>query len=511
MPTQHDITSVQLLVGMEVHVELATRSKMWTAAPNVAHTEFDGAQPNTLLDPVVIGMPGTLPVANRSAIEMSIRVGLALNCSIAERTKWDRKSYWYPDLPKNYQISQYDMPLCYDGSLEIDLPPGDNTGELPDSHTKRIGIIRAHLEEDAGKLLHEAPGGSAIDHSIVDLNRAGTPLLEIVTQPDFASADEAVAFATSLRDLCRHLGVTRGVMQKGHIRFEPNINLVIAMRDGHTHTTPIVEIKNLNSFRALHGSIRHEYQRQLDAWLETGLTRETAGKSTRGWDDAKEVTTLQREKEEAHDYRYFPDPDLVTITIDSAWLERIRATQPELPKGKRTRYLHELGLAGQQAEQLLAEPTTAGLFDAAVNQEADPRKAAAFLLNTAAQLANDRGVPAGELGVTGQQLQQILQLQAEGKISSNAAGELLEKCCGSDDPADRLAEAHGLIQVSDTGALEGYIEQVIADPSSQKAVEDIRGGKDKAVGALMGKVMKLSGGKANPQSVRQMILDRLKS
>ena len=510
MPSQNDIASVRLLVGMEVHVELATRSKMWTAAPNIAHGEFDGAKPNTLLDPVVIGMPGTLPVANRNAVEMSIRVGLALNCSIAERTKWDRKSYWYPDLPKNYQISQYDMPLCYDGSIEIDLPPGDDTGELPDPHTKRIGIIRAHLEEDAGKLLHEAPGGAAIDHSIVDLNRAGTPLLEIVTQPDFSSADEAVAFATQLRDICRHLGVTRGVMQKGHIRFEPNINLVITTHDGHTHTTHIVEIKNLNSFRALHGSIRYERQRQLDAWLETGSTRDTAGKSTRGWDDAREVTTLQREKEEAHDYRYFPDPDLVTLTIDSTWRERIRSTQPELPREKRTRYLNEIGLAEQQAEQLLTEPSTSGLFDAAVNQGADARKAAAFLLNTAAQLANDRGVPVGELGVSGKQLQEVLQLQADGKISSNAAGELLEKCCESDEPADQLAQTHGLMQVSDTGALEKYIEQVIADPSSQKAVEDIRGGKDKAVDALMGKVMKLSGGKANPQTVRQMILDRLR-
>ena len=510
MPTHAEIQSTQLKVGMEVHVELATRSRMWTSAPNVAHPDHDASEPNTLLDPVVIGMPGTLPVANRSAVEMSIRVGLALNCGIADRTKWDRKSYWYPDLPKNYQISQYDMPLCYDGSLEFPLPPGDDTGGLPDFHTKRVGIIRAHLEEDAGKLLHEAPGGTPIDHSIVDLNRAGTPLLEIVTQPDLTSADEAVAFASTLRDICRHLRVTQGVMQKGHIRFEPNINVLITTTDGHTHATPIVEIKNLNSFRAVHGAIRHEHQRQVDAWLDTGVTMATGNKATRGWDDAKEVTTLQREKEEAHDYRYFPDPDLVTITIDAAWLERIKSTQPELPREKRERYLNELGIAEPQADQLLNEPKTAGLFDAAVHRGADPRKAAAFLLNTAAQLANDRGVAVGELGVTGEQVRGILRLQADGQISSNAAGDLLARCCESDAPAEDLAHKHGLIQVSDTAALDRYIDEVLADPSSAKAVEDIKAGKDKAVGALMGKVMKLSGGKANPQTVRQMILDRAK-
>ena len=510
MPSHSDIASAALKIGMEVHVELATRSKMWTSAPNVAHADHEAAEPNTLLDPVVIGMPGTLPVANRDAVEMSIRVGLALNCHIAERTKWDRKSYWYPDLPKNYQISQYDMPLCYDGSMEIELPAGDDTGELPDFHTKQVGIIRAHLEEDAGKLLHEAPGGGKIDHSIVDLNRAGTPLLEIVTQPDLTTADEAVAFASQLRDLCRHLGVTRGVMQKGHIRFEPNINVVITTHDGHTYATPIVEIKNLNSFRAVHGAITHEYQRQVDAWVDTGVTLASGTKSTRGWDDVKQVTTLQREKEEAHDYRYFPDPDLVTITIDAAWLERIKVTQPETPRQKRERYLDALGLAQAQADQLLTDPGASGLVDAAVAAGADARKAAAFVLNTAAALANDRGVAVGALGCSGQDVADVLRLQGEGQISSNAAADLLRYCCDEDAPAGELAKTHGLLQVSDAGELEAFVDRVLADPSSAKAVEDIRGGKDKAVGALMGKVMKLSGGKANPGAVRGLILERVR-
>src|ERR1051325_8769552 len=230
----------RLKIGMEVHVELATRSKMWTGAPNVAHLDYFDAPPNSLLDPVVIGLPGSLPVMNAAALEMSIKVGLALNCKIAAFTKWDRKSYYYPDLPKNYQISQYDLPLCSEGVLEI---------PVDDGALKKVRIIRAHLEEDAGKLLHEAPGGQPIDDSIVDLNRAGTQLLEIVTYPDITSAHEAVAFGQALRNICRSLGVSEGIMQRGQIRFEPNINVIIE-KDSVTYATPIVEIKNLNSFRS---------------------------------------------------------------------------------------------------------------------------------------------------------------------------------------------------------------------------------------------------------------------
>jgi aspartyl-tRNA(Asn)/glutamyl-tRNA(Gln) amidotransferase subunit B len=260
------IHSVKLKVGLEVHVELATRTKMFSRCPSPAHPEYDGAAPNTLIDPVVLALPGALPVMNREAVQMAMMVGLALNCSIAQRTKWDRKSYFYPDLPKGYQISQYDLPLCFDGIVSV--PAIDDKGFVAEGEAKQIGIIRAHLEEDAGKLLHEAPGGHAIDFSIVDWNRAGTPLLEIVTQPDFETADQVVSFARMLRNICRFLGVTEGIMQKGHMRFEPNINLILTLEGGKTVATPITEVKNLNSFKSLRGAIEYELTEQPRRWVE---------------------------------------------------------------------------------------------------------------------------------------------------------------------------------------------------------------------------------------------------
>ena len=334
------IRTKRLKVGLEIHVELQTRSKMFTRTPNVAHPDFEDAPPNTLVDPVVAALPGTLPVMNRAAVEMSMLVGLALGCDIARFSKWDRKNYYYPDLPKGYQISQYDLPLCHDGEFMIRTDEGDD---------RRIGIIRAHLEEDTGKLGHDLPGGSTFEGSLVDLNRAGTPLLEIVTHPDFDRAEDVVTFGQELRVLCRFLGVTQGVMQRGHMRFEPNINLEMELEDGRVVKTPIVEVKNLNSFRAVRGAIEHEYDRQEVEWRETGREMGPGAKSTYGWDDEKMVTVLQREKEDAHDYRYFPDPDLVPVVVDDAWLEEVRAQLPELPAARRTRYVDDFGLREKDA------------------------------------------------------------------------------------------------------------------------------------------------------------------
>ncbi|MEM7681633.1 MAG: Asp-tRNA(Asn)/Glu-tRNA(Gln) amidotransferase subunit GatB [Planctomycetota bacterium] len=492
----------RLVVGLEVHVELATRTKMWTAAPNVAHADYGDAEPNTLLSPVVIGMPGTLPVMNRQALEMSVRVGLALGCTIAPFTKWDRKSYYYPDLPKNYQISQYDLPLCEHGQFELPGPDGRPSGKV-------VGIIRAHLEEDAGKLLHEAPGGAPIPHSIVDLNRAGTPLLEIVTEPDFESADQAVAFCMALRDLCRHLGVTQGVMQKGHMRFEPNINVVITAPDGQVFKTPIVEIKNLNSFRAVHGAITHEYDRQIDEWLATGKVMGSGAKSTRGWDDAKLVTTPQREKEDAHDYRYFPDPDLAPVRLDPAFVESVRAELPEPPVDRYVRYLDRVGLKPEDARAIVDDPGLTTLYENVVAAGADAKKSAVMLLNAGTKLANERGVAVADLGASPEQIAGALKLAADGTISSGGVEKVLALACESDAPADQLAEQGGLVQVSDDSALEAWVDQAIADPKLAKAVEDVRGGKAKAVGAIMGAVMKLSKGQANPKVVSKMILEKL--
>ncbi len=499
---EHDLTAT-LMVGLEIHVQLATRSKMFTSAPNVAHPDHYEAEPNTLTDPVVLGMPGVLPVINKQAVEMAMLVGSALGCEIASRTKWDRKSYYYPDLPKNYQISQYDMPLCGPGALEI------LTRDAPDAPTKTVRIIRAHLEEDAGKLLHEAPGGAPIDHSIVDLNRAGTPLLEIVTEPDMTSPEEVVMFGQTLRHICRHLGVSEGIMQRGHMRFEPNINVIIE-RGGETYKTPIVEIKNLNSFRALDGAVRHEYERQIEAWLETGQVMQPGSKSTRGWDDVRQVTVLQREKEEAHDYRYFPDPDLVDLHVDEAWKQRIAAQVPELPLARLKRYVHELGLNEKDARALVDDPAESRFFDEVLAAGVEPKRAATLLLNYGAKHANERGVNLAELPITAEQVAGVAQLIADDKIGSSAADQLFGFCC--DEPgaaAADLAERHNLLQVSDTGALEQYVDQVLADPKNAKAVADIKAGKGKAIGALMGQIMKLSKGQANAKVVTEMIKQKL--
>ena len=492
----------RLKVGMEIHVELATRSKMWTSAPNVAHPDHFDAEPNTLIDPIVIGMPGVLPVANREAVAMSIRVGLALGCRIARYTKWDRKSYYYPDLPKNYQISQYDLPLCGPGVLEVP------TRDAADAPIEPVRIIRAHLEEDAGKLLHEAPGGRPIDYSIVDLNRAGTPLLEIVTEPDIQTAAQAVQFGRALRNICRFLGVSEGIMQRGHMRFEPNINVLIE-RGGEWVATPIVEIKNLNSFRAVQGAIEHEHHRQVAQWLEDGLTMASGTKSTRGWDDVKGVTVLQREKEEAHDYRYFPDPDLVPVTIDDAWLGELEASIPELPLARERRYVQSYGLKPVDARSIVDERDVAMYYEAIIAEGVDPRRAAAVLQNNLAKLANERGMLVSDLGVTPRQVAEVERLLVENKISSTGAGELYSLCVeqGGAASAEALAQQHNLLQVSDEGALDAWCDQAIeAEPD---AAEDVRGGNMKAIGRLVGAVMKASGGQANPKAVQQKLREKL--
>lgn len=503
------VADVSLCVGMEVHVELATRTKMFSRTESPAAIGHAGAEPNTLIDPVILALPGALPVLNRRAIELSMLVGLALGCQIARVTKWDRKSYFYADLPKNYQISQYDMPLCFDGAMDVVRSDGGST---------RIGITRAHLEEDAGKLLHEWPGGAPIDHSIVDLNRAGTPLLEIVTEPHFTSADEAESFARSLRRLCRFLGATQGVMQKGHMRFEPNINTILHLDDGRRIKTPIVEVKNLNSFRALTGAIEHEFREQPRRWERDGLEMAPGSKSTRGWDDAREVTVLQREKEEAHDYRYFPDPDLLPVVIDQAWIDRVRRDLPELPDARAARYVREFGMAPDDAATLVEERGTCDLFEAgvehasargAIERETIGRMAANLLVQAGGRLSNERGIPVHALGVSAEQLSQVVMLRLDDTISSNGAEALFEALCESEEEAAAVAERLGLLQVRDAGQLQAWVDEVLAAPENASTVDDLRAGKQQAIGRLIGGVMKISGGQADPKAVREMILDRV--
>ncbi|MBY0260695.1 MAG: Asp-tRNA(Asn)/Glu-tRNA(Gln) amidotransferase subunit GatB [Phycisphaerales bacterium] len=535
-----EIVSTQLIVGLEVHVELSTRSKMFAPVASLAHPSGYDAPPNTLVDPVVLALPGALPVMNKAAVELAAMVGLALGCRIAPFSVWDRKSYFYPDLPKNYQISQYQLPLCFDGSVE--LPPitpqgrvdydalaADAAGPGGPIPGTRIGIIRAHLEEDAGKLLHEAPaewaGEQPVEGSIVDYNRAGTPLLEIVTQPDFTSADQVVVFCQMLRNICRFLGASEGVMQRGHIRFEPNINCRLTLADGHTVHTPVVEIKNLNSFRSVKGAIEHELREQPRRWLTDRLERSPGSKTTRGWDDVAGTTFLQREKEEAHDYRYFPDPDLVPVAIDDAWRERIAARVTELPLDRCRRYIRQLGLPPKDAAALTEERDVCLFFEttlaAAIARGVDSGRAgklaANAVLQSGAKRANerttmDRQVLVSDLGISPAQVAGIIALREAGTLNSTSADELFGALCegGGEAPGadpEAVAKARGWLIVRDAGALEAWCDQVIA--ASPKAADDVRAGKLQALGRLVGETMKLAGGAADAKAVRETLLKKL--
>jgi len=511
-----EITDVRLVVGLEIHVELATQSKMFTRARNSTANAARGVEPNTLIDPVVLALPGALPVPNRKAIELSIAVGLTLRCSIAEVTRFDRKNYFYPDLPKAYQISQYDQPLCYEGS--VDVPTFNDRGEaILDAPTKTVRITRAHLEEDAGKLMHEAPGGRAMDHSIVDLNRAGTPLLEIVTEPDFNDARQVEAFCRWLRHTVRLLGASRGVLQEGHMRFEPNINCVLTLNSGQTITTPIVEVKNLNSFRAVVGAIEYERRAQPQRWRDDGRVMGPGAKSTYGWDDTALRTIPQREKEDAHDYRYFPDPDLPPIRIAADMLEHARTLAAE-PWLQKLEYLTSaLGLPIADASIVLNDPATARLFDDSlaelIERNHDKTTAAKALANTVTQkltsLANESSCAPGELHVTPAQLADLVDLKLQADISSNGLDELLEAMATepTSTSARELADQRGLLIVQDAYAIEAWCQAAI-DANSQ-AAEEVRSGKQQAIGRLIGHAMQQAKGAGDPKVIRQRLLEML--
>ncbi len=493
----------KVLVGMEIHVELATKSKMFTGAANVAYPGNFGAEANSMVDPVVLGMPGVLPVINKRAVEMAMMVGLALNCEIASFTKWDRKSYYYPDLPKNYQISQYDLPLCGEGKIELPLADGSS---------KTVRIRRAHLEEDAGKLMHE---GDAT-HSQVDLNRAGTPLLEIVTEPDLQSPEEARLFGEELRRICRYLGVTQGIMQQGHMRFEPNINLHIKY-NGKTFKTPITEVKNLNSFRAVEKACEYEVQRQLAEWESGGRVQQPFSKFTYGWDDDKGQTVLQRSKEEAHDYRYFPDPDLVPVMVSPTWRDQVKTQLVELPIQRRARYIKEYGISEKEAVALVEDRSVAELYEAAIAQSKAPKRVTNLILGPAAKAANERTakeertVIVSELGLAAEQFAEIATLVESGTISATASVQVFEELLKEPSQnAKAVAEKLGVIQVRDAGATEKWVDEALA--ANPKAVDDYKNNpkkKQASMGFLRGAVMKVSHGKADPKMVGELLEKKL--
>lgn len=510
--TPDDIASTRLVVGLEIHVELATRTKMFSRVKNPAQFGEEDQEPNTLVDAMVAALPGTLPRLNKQAVEMSVTVGLALGCSISSHSKWDRKNYSYPDLPKGYQISQFDLPLCFDGSVSC-----PSVSPTSDGNMRRIGIIRAHLEEDTGKLGHEFPGGRPYPGSLLDLNRAGTPLLEIVTAPDFDCAQDVVAFARELRSICRFLGATEGIMQRGHMRFEPNVNMIIDTHEGRQFRTPIVEIKNLNSFRSLQSAIEFENVRQVNEFLETGHEMGPGMKVTRGWDDERLVTVLQREKEDAHDYRYFPEPDLLPVELDPAWIEKTRESIPELPLARRRRYVEDLGLSEevalalveQREECLYFERCSEVLVERGMALPLAAGETAKVLLNQVAQRANEAGVGWHEIGVGPQQLAEIIHLRVEGRIGPQSVLLMLELAAEDIREIEVLAQESGLLVVRDESTVDGWIEAAIA--AEPKAADDVAAGKDAAIGRLLGYIMKASAGQADASAVSKRLIKRLRS
>ncbi len=472
-----DSSRYEAVVGLECHVQLATASKMFCGCP----TDYAGAAPNTHVCPVCLGMPGVLPVINRRAVELTVTTGVALNAEIPEATKFDRKNYPYPDLVKGYQISQYDLPLVKGGWVEVAV----------DGETRRIRLERVHLEEDTGKLTH-AEGGS-----LVDYNRSGVPLMEMVSMPDIRTPAEARAYLQKLRAILRTLGVSGADMEKGQLRCDVNVSLRPV---GQESLGTKVEVKNLNSFRAVYRALEYEIARQSAA-LDEG---KRIVQETRGWQEDRGVTVSQRTKEEAHDYRYFPEPDLPPLFVARDWVAQIRAALPELPDARRDRYVATYGLGVASAEQIAADGSTAGLFEAAVAAGAEPRKAANWIQNDVARLRADSGLE-GQLAP--EHLAQLIRLVDEGAVSGSAAKQVLEGSFRTGKDPRALVHELGLGQVSDTAALEESVLAAIeANPA---AVADYRAGKATAINFLKGQVMKASRGKANPAVAEELLRQHL--
>lgn len=485
------MATYETVIGLEVHAQLKTRSKMFCACGTVF-----GLPANTQTCPICLGMPGTLPVVNRKAIELAIQAGLALNCTINEKNRFARKNYFYPDLPKGYQISQYELPICENGWVEIAAGSG----------TKKIRIKRAHLEEDAGKNVHE----TGTSESRVDLNRAGTPLLEIVTEPDMRSADEVVAYLKLLRDVLVYLDVCDGNMEEGSLRCEPNLSLrPVGAKEFGTK----VEMKNINSFKFVQDAIEYEIKRQTKVLNEGGKIYQ----ETRLWDTARGETAVMRSKEEAHDYRYFPDPDLVPIEISEEWIGELKKTLPKLATEMRGQFTEEYGLTDYAAGVLTADKDAAEYFvhsmtaavQAGLPKADGAREIANWATGDLRALLNEKGVGFAESPVKPEQLAGLVIKKHKGEISGPIAKTVLAEMFATGKSADEIVKAKGLTQVSDEGALAKIIGEVIAKNPTQ--VQQYKSGKEAVLGFLVGQVMKASGGKANPGKVNELLKGKLMS
>lgn len=478
------MTKFETVVGLEIHAEMMTASKMFCACRVVDSVT---AEPNTAVCPVCLGMPGMLPVVNKAAVELAMRVGLALNCTIQPHNVFARKNYFYPDLPKSYQISQFELPLATQGWVDIELESGE---------TKRIRVRRVHMEEDTGKLTHLPDGGG----SLVDYNRSGVPLLEIVSEPDMRSAEEAQAYGTKVRQILRYLQVNSGDMEKGVIRFEANVSVRPA---GTSQLNTRTEVKNLNSFRALTESINYEAKRQADVVANGGQVRQ----DTLGWSEARRETFSQRGKEEANDYRYFPEPDLPPLNIPQDWISEIASSLPELPQAKFDRYQSVFGLSTYDAGVLTEDRPVAGWYEAVITAGGEPKQVANWVINNLFGLMNEHKVGVEKMLVDPAGFTELLTLINKNTISNNTAKDVLEAMFTTGKSAQAIVEAQGLAQISDEVALADTIHQILDNNPNQVAA--YLGGKTGLRGWFVGQVMKVTRGKANPKTVNELLSQAL--
>ncbi|MBP2641252.1 MAG: gatB [Firmicutes bacterium] len=474
----------EVVIGLEVHSELKTHSKIFCGCS----TQF-GSEQNTNVCPVCLGMPGVLPVVNEKVVEFAVRAGLALNCEILPFSKFDRKNYYYPDLPKNYQTSQYDLPIALNGYLDIEVG-----GE-----TKRIGITRIHMEEDAGKLVHAGTISNA-DYTLVDYNRTGVPLIEIVSEPDLRSPEEAKAYLEKIKSILEYLDVSDCKMEEGSLRCDANISL--RPRGTEPFGTKS-EIKNLNSFRAVQKGLEYEVERQTDLLEEGGKVVQ----ETRSWDDAAGVTVSLRSKEQAHDYRYLPEPDLVPIVVDPSWVEEIRSNLPELPDERKKRMMETHGLSSYDASVLTASRAQAEYFDALTAQGVDAKAAANWVMGEVAKHLNSNGLTIAQCPVSAENLAGMLTLVDKGTISHKIAKTVFEEMWTSGKAAEQIVREKGLVQISDSSAIIGIVDAVLA--ANPQSVADFQAGKERALGFLVGQIMKQTKGRANPEMVNTLLKERI--
>ncbi len=472
----------EMVIGLEVHCELSTKTKIFCSCP----TEF-GGEPNTHCCPVCMAMPGSLPVLNEKVVEYAVKAGLATGCEIARNSKNDRKNYFYPDLPKSYQISQYDMPLCNHGSVDIE----DENGEK-----KTIRILRIHIEEDAGKLNHDEYGRG----SFVDLNRAGVPLIEVVSEPDMRSAEEAEKYLRKLKSIFEYIQVSDCKMQEGSLRADVNVS--VRKKGGPLGTR--TEMKNMNSFRSIVRAINYEAERQITE-IENGnsITQETLR-----WDDISGKTFSMRDKEDAQDYRYFPDPDLVAIRLSEEYINNIKNNLPELPEVKKERYLKEFGLTEKAANFVTSSKYYSDIFDIATEKCNNPKAVGNWLMSDVARILNEKDEEPDKIPFTGEQLGEFIELIDKGTISTSIGKKVLDELFENPKEPSKIIEEKGWIQISDEGAIKGIVQKILED--NPQSVADYKAGKDRALGFLVGQAMKATKGKANPQILNKMFIDELK-